>query len=283
MAADMKSKMNQQNGLTGTNTNNNTTDCNKTLNEQYPDPSLLPPPASYDKIHQFPLVKNFPEVKFCNLSDHSSSIGALSSSTINNTKFNYNNLTPTSASAATSTTKGITNLNGTHNNNNNGNLNYNTNEKKHKRLISDDSADSITLSSTEKKKPGIPDGGYGWVVVFASLMVSLIADGVSFSFGLIYTELNSYFKESKTKTAWVSSLFLAIPLLVGPIMSNLVDKYGCRRMTLIGGVVSASGFALGSICNSIEMLYLTFGVISGLGLGMYYLCSFYFSLYFRRS
>ncbi|XP_055379500.1 monocarboxylate transporter 9 [Condylostylus longicornis] len=157
------------------------------------------------------------------------------------------------------------------------NNNNNNNEKKpRKRLISNESeVDSIVSTSTaggdtDKRKQEIPDGGFGWVVVLASFCTSLIADGISFSFGLLYTELLVYFKESKSKTAWIGSLFLAVPLLVGPIMSNLVDKYGCRRMTIIGGLVSSSGFALASICNSIEMLYLTFGIISGLGLGIGY-------------
>ncbi|KAH8339855.1 hypothetical protein KR067_000805 [Drosophila pandora] len=142
--------------------------------------------------------------------------------------------------------------------------------KKRKRLISNESGDSIDSSSTEKKAPKMPDGGYGWVVVFASLVVSLIADGLSFSFGLINVQLLEYFGESTTKTAWISSLFFSVPLLMGPIWSNLVDKYGCRKMTIIGGVVSAFGFALSSFCNSIEMLMLTFGIISGLGLGIGY-------------
>lgn len=141
-----------------------------------------------------------------------------------------------------------------------------------KRLITNDSGDSIESStnSSEKKKPVIPDGGYGWVVVFASLVVSLIADGLSFSFGLINTELLAYFGESPSKTAWISSLFFSVPLLMGPIWSNLVDKYGCRKMTMIGGVVSGIGFGLSSFCNSIEMLMVTFGIISGLGLGIGY-------------
>ncbi|XP_002005006.3 monocarboxylate transporter 14 isoform X2 [Drosophila mojavensis] len=142
--------------------------------------------------------------------------------------------------------------------------------KKRKRLISNESGDSIDSSSTEKKTPKMPDGGYGWVVVFASLMISLIWDGLSFSFGLIHTELLAYFGESPTKTAWISSLFFSVPLLMGPIWSNLVDKYGCRKMTILGGIVSAFGFAISSVCNSIEMLMITFGIISGLGLGIGY-------------
>ncbi|KAG5678198.1 hypothetical protein PVAND_007891 [Polypedilum vanderplanki] len=134
--------------------------------------------------------------------------------------------------------------------------------------VSDVSVTSSTYK--ENKKKMIPDGGYGWVIVFASLMVSLIADGISFSFGLIYTELLKYFNEGTTKTAWIGSLFMSVPLLVGPVMSNLVDKYGCQKMTMIGGVLGCAGFALSAISNSVEMLFITFGIISGLGLGVIY-------------
>lgn len=55
-------------------------------------------------------------------------------------------------------------------------------------------------STSSTIKP--PDGGYGWVIVFASFMINLIADGVAMSFGLIFVELNNYFDEGKSKTAW---------------------------------------------------------------------------------
>lgn len=128
---------------------------------------------------------------------------------------------------------------------------------------------STAVTTVGKKKTNI-DGGYGWVVVFASFAISMIVDGISFSFGLIYTELLHYFQESKSKTAWIGALFLAVPLISGPVLSNLVDKYGCRRMTFIGGLLAGIGFALASISTSIEMLYLTFGFIAGMGIGIGY-------------
>lgn len=200
----------------------------------------------------------FPEVTFCDLSvDNLDDDGDPNSHMLKNSltiiedKSNGNGAITTIA-----TTTGLLNSNG--------------GVQKRIRLISNDSGDSIDSGSSEKKQPVMPDGGYGWMVVFASLVVSLIADGISFSFGLINTELLAYFKESPSKTAWISSLFFSVPLLMGPIWSNLVDKYGCRKMTILGGLLSSFGFALASLCNSIEMLYLTFGIISGLGLGIGY-------------
>ena len=137
--------------------------------------------------------------------------------------------------------------------------------------IFDDGEGLDSLSEEiEKKKPKIPDGGWGWVVVMASLLISMVADGVSFSFGLLYSKFLEEFEASKAKTAWIGSLFMAVPLLSGPVMSALVDRYGCRNMTIAGGLISGIGFVLSSFSNSIEVMYLTFGVLAGLGLGLCY-------------
>nr|XP_031846275.1 uncharacterized protein LOC116432917 [Nomia melanderi] len=126
------------------------------------------------------------------------------------------------------------------------------------------------LNKGKQRKSKVPDGGWGWVVVLASLIISMIADGVSFSFGLLYIEFLHEFGASKSKTAWIGSLFMAVPLLSGPIMSALVDRYGCRSMTILGGLISGFGFVLSCFSNTIEVMYLTFGVIAGLGLGLCY-------------
>ncbi|KAL0112511.1 hypothetical protein PUN28_012081 [Cardiocondyla obscurior] len=136
--------------------------------------------------------------------------------------------------------------------------------------VREDSTSFIGTRETKREKPKVPDGGWGWVVVLASLVISMVADGVSFSFGLLYIEFLHEFGASKSKTAWIGSLFMAVPLLSGPIMSALVDRYGCRKMTILGGLISGLGFILSVFSNTIELMYVTFGVIAGLGLGLCY-------------
>ena len=55
-------------------------------------------------------------------------------------------------------------------------------------------------------------------------MVNMIADGVTFSFGVIFDELEKEFGQSKAVTSGVVSLFHAVPLLSGPIASALTDR-----------------------------------------------------------
>nr|CAD7395849.1 unnamed protein product [Timema cristinae] len=130
--------------------------------------------------------------------------------------------------------------------------------------------DEDSEEEEDSRKPKVPDGGWGWVVVAASFFISTIADGISFSFGLLYGEFLIHFGESKSTTAWIGSLFMAVPLLSGPIGSALVDRYGCRVMTIIGGIIAGVGFIMSCFAESILVLYLTFGVVAGLGLGLCY-------------
>lgn len=133
--------------------------------------------------------------------------------------------------------------------------------------------DDDLMSSTEsisERIPKIPDGGWGWMVVFSSVIISMIADGISFSFGLLYIEFLHEFEASKSATAWIGSLFMAVPLLTGPIMSTFVDRYGCRSMTMIGGLISTIGFVMSAYVKTIGVMYVTFGVIAGIGLGLCY-------------
>lgn len=110
------------------------------------------------------------------------------------------------------------------------------------------------------------------MVVFASFVVSLVADGVSMSFGILYIDLLDYFGESKGKTAWVGSLFFGLPLLTGPVASSLTVRYGCRRVCIVGALLAAAGFVASHFSTSLEFLFLTFGV-SGFGLALCYVTS----------
>lgn len=93
------------------------------------------------------------------------------------------------------------------------------------------------------------------------------------SFGVLFIEFLDYFKESKSFTSWVGSLFMAIPLLAGPLASVLTDHFGCRKVTIIGSVIASIGFLLSALADSILVLLITLGLITGLGLAVCYVAA----------
>ena len=45
--------------------------------------------------------------------------------------------------------------------------------------------------------PPPPDGGWGWVIVFASFMCNLILDGIAYTFGVLLNPLVEHFDSNR--------------------------------------------------------------------------------------
>jgi len=107
-----------------------------------------------------------------------------------------------------------------------------------------------------------PDGGWGWAVVFASFMIHIIADGITYSFGNFLPELIEKFDSDRADTSLIPSILVGVTLGSGPIASYFTNRYGCRLVTIAGTVLAAAGMALSTVASSIFVLYLTVGVLT---------------------
>jgi len=58
--------------------------------------------------------------------------------------------------------------------------------------------------------PTVPDGGWGWVVVFGSFMIHVIADGIAYSFGVFVEDFVVHFECSKSAVGGLGSLMLGV-------------------------------------------------------------------------
>ncbi|KAK0397515.1 hypothetical protein QR680_002151 [Steinernema hermaphroditum] len=128
---------------------------------------------------------------------------------------------------------------------------------------------------TKLEKAGIvkaPDGGYGWVVVFASFMANVLVDGIIFTVGQSMLGLwETEFQSSKMATSITTSLLSGCYLLAGPLASALANHFGCNVVACAGSVIAAAGFLLSVLVPALPVLYLTFGVIGGIGFGLIFL------------
>ncbi|XP_077513555.1 monocarboxylate transporter 12-B-like [Amblyomma americanum] len=125
------------------------------------------------------------------------------------------------------------------------------------------------LTSSALAQP--PDGGWGWVVVFSSFMIHVIADGVTYTFGIFYLEFLKHFQESKGKTAWIASIMVGTTFCVGPVASGLTTKYGCRAVTIAGSLMATAGLAVSVVAPNVTYLFFTIGLFTGAGFGLMYL------------
>jgi len=133
------------------------------------------------------------------------------------------------------------------------------------------------------KHASAPDGGWGWIVLFGSFLSFFIADGWSYSFGILFPSIVEYFDESRGTTALVGTLVYAIPMTVSPLACALVTGYGCRPVAVCGGALTGMSLAVACMATSVSGLCIIVGVLSGFGLALVYVSSlFIVTIYFER-
>nr|XP_060620809.1 monocarboxylate transporter 4 [Anolis sagrei ordinatus]XP_060620810.1 monocarboxylate transporter 4 [Anolis sagrei ordinatus]XP_060620811.1 monocarboxylate transporter 4 [Anolis sagrei ordinatus] len=113
-----------------------------------------------------------------------------------------------------------------------------------------------------------PDGGWGWAVLFGCFVITGFSYAFPKAMSVFFKELIREFNVGYSDTAWISSILLAMLYGTGPLCSMCVNRFGCRPVMLVGGLFASAGMILASFAYNIIQVYLTAGVITGLGLAL---------------
>ncbi|XP_060073527.1 monocarboxylate transporter 12-like [Ylistrum balloti] len=139
-------------------------------------------------------------------------------------------------------------------------------------LCTDEKSSDHELSPMTDTVPP-PDGGWGWMVVLGSFLAHLIIGGFMRSGGVIFIELQHKFHQSASDTAWAVSLHTSLRLLFGPLASMLCNRFSCRTVTIMGSLMSAVSVLISGFVNNLFILYLTNGLLLGIGQALIYTTS----------
>ncbi len=111
---------------------------------------------------------------------------------------------------------------------------------------------------------------YGWFVVAAAFAVTFVGFGNAYSFGAFLPSLQHDFAASRGSVSLVFSLAGFFYFGLGVISGPLADRWGSRRLAVIGMVLIAIGLALASAARSLTEVYAAYGLGVGLGIGCSY-------------
>ncbi|XP_014010476.1 monocarboxylate transporter 12-B [Salmo salar] len=115
-----------------------------------------------------------------------------------------------------------------------------------------------------------PDGGWGWMVVAGCFLVTICTRAVTRCVSIFFVEFQMHFGRDYSGTAWIHSLVDCTTFLFAPLGSFIGNRLSTQATVIMGGVLSSAGLILSSFATSLEYLYLTLGVLTGLGFALSY-------------
>jgi MFS family permease len=119
----------------------------------------------------------------------------------------------------------------------------------------------------ESSSPGI---FYGWFVVAGAAAVTFVGFGSAYTFSAFVESLQRDFAASRGSVSLVFSLAGFLYFGLGIISGPLADRWGSRRLAVIGMILTGIGLALAGAARSLTEVYAAYGLGVGLGVGCSY-------------
>ena len=114
---------------------------------------------------------------------------------------------------------------------------------------------------------------YGWAIVAAAFTLMFTGFGVVYTFAAFFKAFQTEFGAPRAHVSLVFSLCAFLYFLLGAPAGMLADRFGPRKVSLVGACVLALGLAGASFAPSLEALYVTYSVGIGVGVGLTYVPS----------
>ena len=107
---------------------------------------------------------------------------------------------------------------------------------------------------------------YAWVVLGALVVVMLLGSGLRAVFGVFIKPMEATFGWDRAALSGAAAISLLLLGAAGPIVGWLADQWGPRRVIFVSAILGL-GAVLSSRVSALWQVYLTCGVLMGLGAG----------------
>ena len=107
---------------------------------------------------------------------------------------------------------------------------------------------------------------YGWYITATGSFAYALGYGARYSFSVIFPSLLEEFKWPRDITAAMLSIHILVYGFIAPVAGFLVDRTGPRKTMAFGAMLLSLGLALSRWGNEPWHFYISFGVLSGVGL-----------------
>lgn len=111
---------------------------------------------------------------------------------------------------------------------------------------------------------------YAWVVVWATFVCLALIFGVSYSFAAFFESFAEGFSAQRADVSWIFGLSGLVYFVLGTLGGILADRFGPRVVCAAGMALIALGLLATSWATALWMVYLSYGLLVGLGIAFVY-------------
>jgi MFS family permease len=108
-----------------------------------------------------------------------------------------------------------------------------------------------------------------YIYILLGLIINLCLGSV-YSWSVFRKPLEQLFKLSATESSLPYMFFLVFYAILMPLAGRVLDKFGPRMVSIVGGILVGIGWILAGFSNGLINLILGYGIIAGTGVGIAY-------------
>ena len=120
-----------------------------------------------------------------------------------------------------------------------------------------------------------PIAGNRWIQLTAGVVAMIVISNFQYAFTLFTPGLKETFASVPySQIALIYTLFILFETWPVPLAGYLIDKFGIRKLMLVGAIGILLGWLLGgTVATSVFHHYICYGVIAGTGAGIIYIAT----------
>jgi len=113
-----------------------------------------------------------------------------------------------------------------------------------------------------------------WAFVIIGMIINLCLGSI-YSWSVFKAPLKAFLESSGPEVSASQlqlpfMIFLAFFAVAMVLSGGYIEKYGPRKVVIVGGVLTGLGWLLASMASSIMILTVTYGIVGGIGVGIAY-------------
>src|SRR5262245_49564279 len=108
-----------------------------------------------------------------------------------------------------------------------------------------------------------------WLILFFSILSMVAVANFQYGWTLFVPPLQKHLHQEQAVIQIAFTVFVLLETWLVPFEGWLVDKFGPRRLVILGGIVAGLGWILSGKAGSLTGLYLSYA-LSGIGAGIVY-------------